>query len=69
MDRILGYAKLSRVRLPGGAVRKAWDCRPFGLGRVIAPQLDTAIDLAEGVRLHLANGELRAQTQHLQRSA
>lgn len=69
MDRCLGYAERIRVRMPGSAIRHAWDCRPFGLGRVVAPCMSTTIDLAEGIRLNLANGELRADASQAQKSA
>jgi len=59
--RSIGCARRIRVRTPMGK-RSAWDCRPFGLGRVIAPALPTAIELSPGTELHLMTGELRSRT-------
>lgn len=59
--RLLGKAKRIRVKMPAAA-RCAWDCRPFGLGRVVAPMMATDIEIANGVMLNLRSGELRATT-------
>jgi len=67
--RILGHATRIRVRMPFLATRYAWDCRPFGFGRVVAPRTQGAIDLAPGVELNLANGELRCEAHAVRRSA
>lgn len=69
MDRHVGYAKRIRVRMPFAATRYAWDCRPFGLGRIVAPMIPTTIDLAEGVCLNLATGDIRAESALARRSA
>ena len=55
----IGRAKRVRVELPLGARRLAWDCRPFGLGRVIAPKLPIDIEVAPGLHLDLNSGDLR----------
>jgi len=57
---LVGTAKRVRVRMPFGAMRSAWDCRRFGFGRVVAPVASGAIEIAPGVDLDLATGELRA---------
>jgi hypothetical protein len=67
--RCLGHARRIRVRLPLYATRYAWDCRPFGFGRIIAPRVSGSIDLAPGVELDLANGELRCEAHSVRRSA
>lgn len=56
----IGFAKRIRVQMPFGAREKAWDLRPFGLGRVIAPELPTCVEIAQGTFLDLSSGELRA---------
>ncbi len=58
--KTIGSAQRVRVAMPLGAQRDAWDCRPFGLGRVVAPQIATMIELAPGTYLDLRTGELRA---------
>ncbi|HZR81699.1 MAG TPA: hypothetical protein VFD92_11425 [Candidatus Binatia bacterium] len=55
----LGFAKRVRVRLPFGASRRAWDCRPFGAGRIVAPSLATAVEIAHATWLDLKSGEVR----------
>ncbi|HZR81308.1 MAG TPA: hypothetical protein VFD92_09460 [Candidatus Binatia bacterium] len=55
----IGRAKRVVVTLPFGARRSAWDCRPFGFGRIIAPRLDTELKLAADTVLDLARGEVR----------
>lgn len=59
-SRRVGFAKRVRVQLPLGARHEAWDCRPFGLGRVIAPQMPARVEIAQGTYLDLSSGEVRA---------
>jgi hypothetical protein len=68
MQKQLGFAKRIRARV-GLGTRAAWDCRPFGLGRVVAPRMEAFVQLAEGVHLHLASGELLADACSSRRSA
>lgn len=56
--RRLGFARRIRVRTPFGCQHEAWDCRPFGFGRILAPILPTRIELAQGTELDLTTGEL-----------
>ena len=56
----VGYAKRIRVQMPLGTRHEAWDCRPFGLGRIIAPALPTRVEIAQGTYLDLASGEVVA---------
>ena len=56
---VLGSARRVQVRMPLGARCEAWDCRPFGFGRIIAPMLPTVMELAPGTHLDLFTGELR----------
>jgi hypothetical protein len=58
--KTIGYAKRVRVRLPFGATRQAWDCRPFGGGRIVAPTLATAVEISRAMWLDLRSGEVRA---------
>ena len=58
--RKIGSAKRIRVRLPLGEIRDAWDCRPFGLGRIVAPALPVKIELEPGTHLDLGTGELES---------
>lgn len=58
-SKTIGYARRIRVQLPLGARREAWDCRPFGLGRVVAPALPTQVEIAQGTYLDLTSGEVR----------
>jgi len=60
--RILGRAQRIRVEMPLGAWREAWDCRPFGFGRVVAPVLPIEIELEPGTHLDLATGEVRRES-------
>ena len=55
----MGRARRVVVMLPFGARRRAWDCRRFGFGRVIAPQVDMSLQLAPDTFLDLSDGELR----------
>jgi hypothetical protein len=65
----IGTAKRIRVRMPVSGVRYAWDCRPFGFGRIIAPVAPGVIEIAPGVHLTLATGELRSEAGSERRSA
>lgn len=56
----VGFARRIRVQMPLGARHAAWDCRPFGLGRIIAPSLPTRVEIAHGTWLDLASGEVLA---------
>jgi hypothetical protein len=55
----MGRARRVVVHLPFGARRRAWDCRPFGYGRVIAPRIEMQLPLAADTVLDLSCGELR----------
>ena len=55
----VGCAKRIHVRTVLGEVEEAWDCRPFGLGRVVAPVMPVDIELRPGTHLNLHSGELR----------
>lgn len=55
----MGRARRVVVMLPFGARRRAWDCRPFGFGRVIAPQVDMKLQLDPDTVLDLSDGELQ----------
>ena len=59
-SRTVGYARRVRVQLPLGVRHQAWDLRPFGLGRVIAPALPTRVEIARGTYLDLSSGEVVA---------
>ena len=65
----LGNAKRIRVRLPLGSSRSAWDCRPFGFVRIVAPVADGEIEVACGVYLDLSTGALRTEPTAERRSA
>lgn len=67
--RCFGIAKRVRVRMPLGSSRSAWDCRPFGFGRVVAPVAAGEIEIVTGVRLNLATGALRSEAGAERRSA
>jgi hypothetical protein len=67
--RCMGNAKRIRVRTPFGSSRAAWDCRPFGLGRIVAPVADGEIEIACGVYLNLHTGALRTEPTAERRSA
>jgi hypothetical protein len=69
MEKTLGHAKRIRVRMPLSVTRSAWDCRPFGLGRIIAPRIDMVVQIADGVHLNLATGEIRADVHSARRLA
>ncbi|MBI3782495.1 MAG: hypothetical protein HY270_03740 [Deltaproteobacteria bacterium] len=68
MQRQLGFAKRIRVRV-GLGTRAAWDCRPFGFGRIVAPRMEAFVQIADGVHLHLASGEIMADASSSRRSA
>ncbi len=65
----LGRAKRIRVRTAFSGYSQAWDCRPFGFGRVIAPVATGCIEIAPHVELDLATGELRADPSSQKRLA
>jgi len=67
--RTIGTARRIRVRMPISGYRSAWDCRPFGFGRIVAPVIDGVIDIAPGVHLNLATGRLRSESESERRSA
>jgi len=56
----VGFARRIRVQMPLGVRHEAWDCRPFGLGRVIAPELPARVEIAQGTYLDLSSGEVLA---------
>jgi hypothetical protein len=59
--KVLGVARRVRVRTLLGGYCQAWDCRPFGFGRIVAPLATGTIEIAPRVDLDLANGEIRAE--------
>ncbi len=59
--KTLGRAKRIRVRTAFSGSFQAWDCRPFGFGRIVAPVATGTIEIAPRVELDLATGELRAE--------
>jgi hypothetical protein len=59
--RTIGSAKRINVELGMGAKYRAWDCRPFGFGRVVTPILPVQIELEPGTHLDLHTGELLAE--------
>jgi hypothetical protein len=67
--RTFGHAKRIRVRLPFSGFSRAWDCRPFGFGRIVAPVASGCIEIAPRVELDLATGELHAEVRSQKRSA
>ena len=67
--KILGQAKRIRVRTNFGSYSEAWDCRPFGFGRIVAPRASGSVEIAPRVELDLATGELRAETSLQKRLA
>ena len=67
--RCLGNAKRIRVRMPFGSTRAAWDCRPFGFGRIVAPVANGEIEIYSGVYLDLHTGVLRSDLATERRSA
>src|SRR5437868_5094689 len=66
-EKRLGQAQRIRVRMPLSATRMAWDCRPFGFGRIVTPRVRATIEIADGVHLNLMTGELRADVQSARR--
>jgi hypothetical protein len=68
-EKRLGHARRIRVRMPLSATRMAWDCRPFGFGRIVTPRMRTSVEIADGVHLNLMTGELRADVQGARRLA
>ena len=67
--RTFGHAKRIRVHLPLSGFCRAWDCRPFGFGRIVAPVAKGSIEIAPRVELDLATGEIRAEVRSQRRSA
>ncbi len=67
--KTLGRAKSIRVRTAFFGYSHAWDCRPFGFGRVVAPVATGSIEIAPHVELDLATGELRADPASQKRLA
>jgi hypothetical protein len=59
--KTLGHARRIRVRTAFSGHCQAWDCRPFGFGRIVAPVATGSIEIAPHVELDLASGELRAE--------
>jgi len=59
--KTIGSAKRISVELGMGARQGAWDCRPFGFGRVVTPRMPVEIELEPGTHLDLHTGELRAE--------
>jgi hypothetical protein len=59
--KTLGRAKRIRVRTAFGSYCRAWDCRPFGFGRIVAPVATGSIEVAPHVELDLATGALQAE--------
>jgi len=59
--KTLGRAKRIRVRTAFSDYCQAWDCRPFGFGRIVAPVATGSIEIAPHVELDLSTGELRAE--------
>jgi hypothetical protein len=50
----VGFARRCRVRFPGGATARAWNCRPFGSGLIVPwPNQGGAITLDEAGELCL----------------
>jgi hypothetical protein len=59
--KTIGCAKRVHVEMPLGARREAWDCRPFGFGRIVTPVVPMVIELEPGTHLDLHSGELRRE--------
>lgn len=57
----IGNAKRIRVELPLGAKRTAWDCRPFGFGRIVTPRAPVTIELGSGIMLDAATGAVTSR--------
>jgi hypothetical protein len=57
--KTIGKAKRVRVDMPLGERCSAWDCRPFGFGRLVTPRLPIQVELQPGTHLDLRSGELR----------
>jgi len=67
--KTIGTAKRIRVYMPVSGVHYAWDCRPFGFGRILAPVATGEIEIARYVYLDLATGTLRTESSPERRSA
>jgi len=57
--RTLGCAKRVRVETLLGDQHGAWDCRPFGFGRIVTPLVPVQIELEPGTLLDVYSGEVR----------
>ena len=57
--RMIGCARRVRVKLPLGKRLSAWDCRPFGFGRIVTRLLPMQIKLDRQTRLDIRTGEVR----------
>lgn len=68
-SKVLGCAKRIRVRMRFSGSRSAWDCRAFGFGRIVAPVASGVIEIAPGVELNLATGELQVEESTHRHSA
>jgi hypothetical protein len=67
--KVLGRAERIRVRVSLSDCTQAWDCRPFGFGRIVAPVASGCIEIAPHVELDLGTGEIRAEARTQRRSA
>jgi hypothetical protein len=56
--RTIGCAKRVRVKMPLGKTCRAWDCRHFGLGRIVTPVLPIEIELNPGMHLDVHTGKV-----------
>ena len=63
--KTIGCARRIRVTTPLGTRRQAWDCRAFGLGRLITPILPIEIELSDGVHLDVHTGEVRSAARDI----
>ena len=54
----IGSAKRVRVKLPLGQTCLAWDCRPFGLGRIVTRDVPVDIELDPGMHLNAHTGRV-----------
>jgi hypothetical protein len=57
--KAIGSAKRITVDL-GFERRRAWDCRPFGYGRIVTAILPVQIELEPGTHLDLRSGVILA---------
>ena len=63
--KTIGCAKRIQVSMPLGERRGAWDCRPFGYGRIVTPVLPMQIELERGAHLDLSSGEVSVSRQSI----